>query len=101
MNNIIKYRWPIIIISIVFTIGISISLKNIQVEPDLKKYFPKTMESMVATDKIEEYFGSQDIVMLIFETEDIINPESLNRIKKIVRALQRTEGSRKTSSLLS
>lgn len=101
MKYIIKYRWPIIIFFTTITIIFSFSLKDLSIDADLKHYFPKTMESMVSTEKIEEKFGSQDIVMLIFKTDDIINPESLNRIKKIDRSLKRIKGIRKTSSLFS
>ncbi len=101
MNRIIKYRWPIIIFSLVITLILSLSLKNLAIDSDLKNYFPKTMESMVATDLIEENFGSQDIVMIIFKTGDIINVGSLTRIKKIDRELNRVEGIRKTTSLFS
>lgn len=101
MNAIIKYRWLIISASVLFTIAISFALKNISIDPDLKNYFPKTMQSMIATEKIEEYFGSQDIVMLIFESNDIINEKSLNRIKKVDRALKRVDGIEKTTSLFS
>ncbi|MFC2090920.1 RND family transporter [Bacteroidota bacterium] len=101
MNFIVKYRWLIISGSIVFTVLMSLSLHNIRIDPDLKHYFPASMESMRATDTIESYFGSQDIVMLIFETNDIINETSLKRIKNIDRALGRLDGIRKTTSVFS
>ena len=99
MKRIIKYRWLIISFSILLTIVLSFSLRNISIDPDLKNYFPKSMESMVATNLIEERFGNQDIIMIIFETNDIINRESLQRIKAVERQLKRTDGIRKTTSL--
>jgi hydrophobe/amphiphile efflux-3 (HAE3) family protein len=99
MKNIIRFRWLIIGLSLAFTIIISFSLHDITIDPDLKNYFPETMESMVATNKIEAKFGNQDIIMIIFETDDIINRESLLRIKKIEREITRIKGIRKTTSV--
>lgn len=83
------------------TTVLALQLKNISIDPDLKNYFPETMESMVATNRIEEKFGNQDIVMIIFKTENIINANSLKRIKNIDRGIGRINGIRKTNSLFS
>ncbi|MCA1746820.1 MAG: MMPL family transporter, partial [Bacteroidales bacterium] len=99
MKRIIKYRWLIIGFSIGITVLLSFSLHNISVDPDMKNYFPEKMKSMVATNAIEERFGNQDIIMIIFETGDIINAESLQRIKAVERQLKRISGIRKTTSL--
>lgn len=101
MQKIIKYRWLIIVFSFAITIAVSLSLHDLTIDPDLKNYFPETMESMVATNKIEERFGNQDIIMIIFENEDIVNKESLLRIRQVDRKLKRTRGIRKTTSLFS
>lgn len=101
MQRIIKYRWLIIAFSFALTIAVSFSLHNLTIDPDLKNYFPESMESMVATNLIEEHFGNQDIIMIIFESDDIIKEESLLRIRTIDRKLKRTSGIRKTTSLFS
>ncbi len=98
-KKIIKYRWWIITASIVITVALSGMLSGIKIDPDLKNYFPDSMESMVNTDKIEDVFGNQDIIMLLFEKDDIINKESLTRVKQIDRKLQRVKGIQKTTSL--
>jgi hydrophobe/amphiphile efflux-3 (HAE3) family protein len=85
----------------VATIALSGNLFRISIDPDLKHYFPETMESMVNTEKIEEVFGNQDMLMLLFEKKNIINKESLTRIKKVDRMLKRVKGVDKTTSLFS
>ena len=98
-KKIIKYRWWIIIISVVFTLGISTLLFKLEIDPDLKNYFPSTMTSMVNTDKIEEVFGNQDLVMIIFETDDILEESTLLRVKDVEKEISRIEGIRRTSSI--
>jgi len=98
-KKLIKYRWWIIGLSLFITLGFSTLLLKLEIDPDLKNYFPKTMTSMVNTDRIEEIFGNQDLVMIIFETEDILAEETLDRLKKVEKEISRIEGVRKTSSL--
>ena len=98
-KKIIKYRWWIIIISMVITLGFSTLLFKIEIDPELKNYFPKTMTSMVNTDRIEEVFGNQDLVMIIFETKDVLNQETLERVKIVEKEISRIEGIRRTSSI--
>ncbi|MCK5138052.1 MAG: MMPL family transporter [Bacteroidales bacterium] len=98
-QKIIKYRWWIIGLSVAVTLGFSILLTRLEIDPDLKNYFPKTMTSMVSTDRIEEVFGNQDLVMIIFETDDILNEQTLKRVKNVEKELERIDGVRRTTSL--
>jgi predicted RND superfamily exporter protein len=98
-KKIIKYRWWIIGVLVLFTLGFSSHLLKLEIDPDLKNYFPKTMTSMVNTEKIEEIFGNQDLVMIIFETEDVLAEETLKRVRRVEKEIGRIEGIRRTSSL--
>jgi len=98
-KKIIKYRWWIIVISVVVTLGFSTLLFKIEIDPELKNYFPKTMTSMVNTDRIEKVFGNQDLVMIIFETDDVLKEETLERLKVVEKKINRIEGIRRTSSI--
>ncbi len=98
-NKIIKYRWWIIVFSVAVTIGFSTLLFKLEIDPELKNYFPKSMTSMVNTDRIEEVFGNQDLVMIIFETEDVLCEETLKRVKKIEKEFGQMDGVDRTSSV--
>ena len=67
-KKIIKFRWWIIGVSVIVTLGFSLVLTRLEIDPDLRNYFPKTMTSMVNTDRIEEVFGNQDLVMAVSYT---------------------------------
>jgi len=98
-SKIIKYRWWIIAASLLFTAGISMALLKLEVDPDLTHYFPDTMESMVNTDRIEEVFGNQDMIIMVFETDDVLNESTLKRVKDVEKAVKRLDGVKRTSSL--
>jgi len=98
-SKLIKYRWWIIAASLLFTTGISLSLLKLEIDPDLTHYFPDSMESMVNTDRIEEVFGNQDIIIMVFETNDVLNEATLKRVKEVEKAVSRLDGVKRTSSL--
>jgi predicted RND superfamily exporter protein len=98
-HKIIKYRRWIIAFSVLLTIGFSAMLIRLEVDPNLKNYFPKNMTSMVNTDRIEEVFGNQDMVIIIFKCKDILNEATLQRMKKVERELKQHGGVRKTTSM--
>src|SRR5674476_55482 len=81
--GIIKYRWIIIIATVILTAASMIPLLTIKVNPDLESYLPDKMESKVNNDRIGEVFGTYEPVILIFETDDILNPPTLERLEKL------------------
>ncbi len=96
---IIRFRWWIISISLIIPALALILGGRLTIDPDLKHYFPDTMESMVNTEKIETIFGNQDLLMILFETDSILQPESLERIRAIHRELKHMRGVRRIMSL--
>ncbi len=98
-RKIIANRWWVIAASVVFTLGMGSMLLKLEIDPDLRNYFPATMESMVHTDSIEAVFGNQDQVMVIFEAKDILNEETLGRVQKVERGIRTAEGIKRVNSL--
>jgi hydrophobe/amphiphile efflux-3 (HAE3) family protein len=96
---IVKYRTLIIVVSVLVTLGFSAVLFRLEVDPDLKNYFPDSMASVHNTEKIEEVFGSQDLVMVIFETDDVLEGGTLKRIKSAEKAFRDIDGITRTTSM--
>jgi len=98
-RQLIRYRLPIILASVVLALGFSSLLFRMEVDPDLKHYFPENMTSMVQTDRIEEVFGNQDLLMVILKNDDILEAVTLQRIKALERAFRKLDGVSRTSSI--
>jgi len=98
-NWIIRYRWIIISGFVLLTALLAIQMPNAEIEPDLKEALPKHMKSKVNTEKIEAIFGGDDMLMILFETDDVLNKETLMRIKEISKKLNRVKGVNKVMSL--
>lgn len=81
--GVIRYRWVIIIATLLLTAASLIPLLTIKVNPDLESYLPDKMQSKINNDRIGEVFGSSESIVLIFETDDILNTSTLERLEKL------------------
>jgi len=88
---ILKYRWLIIVLSIVIPVIIGLQVFRAEIDPDLEKYIPPDMPSRINTQEIENIFGGDEILILIFETDDVLNPETLKRIKNIRKEMTKLD----------
>ena len=96
---VIKYRKAIIIGSVFITLLAAIPLLHSDINSDLRAYLPKDMPSQIHTDSIEALFGATDPVLLVFETGDVLNTETLKRIKKISKAFNKNPAFDKVISI--
>jgi predicted RND superfamily exporter protein len=89
---IIKYRWAIISVSFALAIGMGILIPSSETDPDIRNYIPRTMTSRVTNDSIEQEFGVQDMIIVLFTDSSILIPLDLRQVKEVDRALSRMEG---------
>lgn len=61
-------------------------------DPDIRNYIPRSIDSRVQTDRIEEEFGTQDMVMILFSDSSILDQDNLKRIKEIDRGISKLGG---------
>ncbi len=98
-DKIIQFRWPIIIGFLLITVFFARQLPKSELEPDMKASLPADMQSRLDTDKIDVLFGGTEMLMILIETDDVLKPETLMRIKKMARQTNRTQGVDKVLSL--
>ena len=89
---IIKFRWFIIVGFVLLSVGMGLFIPSAETDPNLENFIPESIPSRVNTTKLEEIFGGSDMILLLFESDDILNRESLLRIKKISKKLKRVNG---------
>ncbi len=98
-DKIIRYRWPIIIGFILITVFFAGQLPDAKIQPDLETYIPDTVPARLNTAALEEIFGGSDMVMVLLETEDVLNPATLKRVGKLSRQFKRIKGVNQVLSL--
>lgn len=89
---IIKNRWFIIGFCLILGVGFGILIPLAETDPEIRNYVPATMNSRIETDKIENEFGVQDMVVILFSDRSILDANSLKQIKDIDRDISRLEG---------
>jgi len=100
-NFIFRFRWPIVIISWIISIGFALAIPKIKIDPDVKALIPNTMPSKANTDKIEEIFGGSDMIMVLMGNSDILADSSLERLQNIDNSFRRLPQIERTLSVFS
>jgi hydrophobe/amphiphile efflux-3 (HAE3) family protein len=98
-DKIVRFRWLIIFAFIAVTLLLGSQIPRAEIESDMKAMLPQDMESRVNTDKIDELFGGTDMLMVIIRAEDVLHPETLERVKNISKQMKRIKGVDKVLSL--
>jgi hydrophobe/amphiphile efflux-3 (HAE3) family protein len=84
-NFIIKYRWGILLFTLILVSASVIPLTRVSVNPDLESYLPSTIPAKVNTDSIARIFGDNEMLILVFESDDVLNASTLTRIQALSR----------------
>jgi predicted RND superfamily exporter protein len=78
---VIRYRWQIIIATAALVILSMFPLLNIKINSDMEQYLPETIPSRQNNLKIQEAFGDDEMILIMFETEDVLNEQTLERVR--------------------
>lgn len=93
MTDIIyRYRWLIIVLCILGGLASFVIIPMVKIDPEIRNYIPATIDSRIITDKIEDEFGVQDMVMIMFSDSCILTSDNLQHIKEIDRGISRISG---------
>jgi uncharacterized protein len=89
-NFIINYRRWIIFITLLIVVASIIPLTRVSINPDLESYLPDSITPKVNTDKIGKIFGDNEMMIIVFGSDDVLNPSTLKRIRDLSREFNRT-----------
>jgi len=98
-EKIVKYRWIIIALFIIVTGIFTSQIPSVEIDTDLKSQLPKEMPSRLSTDKIDSLFGGTEMIMVILQSEDVLNSETLVRLRRLSKRIKRIRGVEKVNSL--
>lgn len=89
-EQVIRYARAIIICTAI-AVGLAIiPILNSRINSDLESYIPGTMNSRANTEKIEKIFGDNEPVVIIFESEDVLNRKTLQRLQDLSSGFEAT-----------
>lgn len=98
-EQIIRFRLIIILLFTAVTVFFALQLPKVEIDTDIKSHLPKDMPSRLDTDRIDELFGGTEMLMVLVQTDDILNTETLKRVKRLSRDIKRIKGVDKVMSL--
>ncbi len=96
---VITYRWPILAGLLLVTLVMGIQLRNIKIDSDPQNLIPSTMTSRIDTKHIEDIFGSNDGLLILVETKDVLSERTLQRVKAISQECHGIKGVKNVMSL--
>jgi uncharacterized protein len=96
---VVKYRWPILVGCLLVTIFMGVHLRNLKIDTDPQNLIPSTMSSRMNTKQIEDIFGPNDGLIILFESNDVLSEKTLQRIKAISGECHGIKGVKNVMSL--
>lgn len=95
----IRFRWLIIIVFLGATVLMGMQMKKGKFNADMMTYLPNDMEARVHQKEIENIFGGTQMVMVVIETDDVINASTLERTKHFSQEMKKIKGIEKVMSV--
>lgn len=95
----IKYRIPIIIAFVGLSLFFASKIRLLEIDTDIKSQLPDNMPAKVRSDKIEEMFGGTEVVVVSLSTDNILNKETLQRVKDLSKEFKKIKGVDRIMSL--
>ncbi len=86
---VIRNKWLIISLTALIVVLCIFPLMKTTINSDLMSYLPDHMPSKVNNDKIEQVFGKSDPLLIVFETDDVLNDSTLRRIQALSKEFNR------------
>ncbi|NLD99717.1 MAG: MMPL family transporter [Fibrobacter sp.] len=96
---VVKFRWPIIITSLLLAGLLGFQLLKLDFNTDPLFMFSDKIQSKVNTEKIEKIFGTNDLLFILLETDDVLNEQTLNRVKTLSQNIKKVDGIKSVLSL--
>lgn len=98
-GKVIKYRKPIILITIIITLVLGYNLKNLKINPDITEYLPKSDPVVELFDYIGEEYGGNQLAMIALETDEIFNQKTIKKINFLTSQFKLLDGVSYVTSL--
>ena len=89
---VIRYRWWIIITTVLLVVASIVPVLRIRINPDLESYMPGSMPSKQHNRIISDVFGNDEMILIVLETRDVMDNKTLKRVREISEAFSLMPG---------
>jgi predicted RND superfamily exporter protein len=95
---VVRWAWPIIIGFVSLGVAFALPLRRIEIDPEIKSQLPEEMASRRNVRAIEEKFGGSELAMIVVQAPDVLEPKTLERVRKLADRLSAVPGVQRTLS---
>ncbi|RLD88026.1 MAG: hypothetical protein DRJ09_09170 [Bacteroidetes bacterium] len=96
---IIKYRWFIVVLTVVITAFFGYQIKFLQIDSNVIDSLPKTDTVVNLFKEVGKQFGGNEIGMIILKDNNVLTPNVLKTVKTITDTVAQTDGILSVTSL--
>ncbi len=89
---VVNHKWAVIITTVLFTIFFAFQLTNIEVDSDIVNSLPQNDPDVKLFREVGDKFGSNELGMIIIESDNVLMPATLHDISLITDTLSETKG---------
>jgi len=87
-DSVVRYPWLYIAAFIVATVFFAAQTPRIEVDATIESMLPEDLPTRKNLNKIEDLFGGTDMMIVVISTDDILQPATLKRVKKLSNRMQ-------------
>ena len=98
-DSVVRFPWLYIVLFLGVTVFFASWLSKAEVDPSVKNQLPSDLPTRVNIDRIEDIFGGTDMVMVVVSADDVLNADTLKRVRKISKSMERVKEFDKVVSL--
>lgn len=98
-ENIIRFRWLIVIIVTALTVFFGSQLGNLKIDADILRSLPKDDKDAVLLKEVGEKFGGNRMGVIILETDNVYKPSVIEHVKILTDTISNIDGISSVSSL--
>ncbi|MGB8658520.1 MAG: MMPL family transporter [Candidatus Zixiibacteriota bacterium] len=88
----LKYRFIIVITTVILTLFFGYQIKNLRIETDITKFFPKEDRAVQLYNHTNDVFGSNDVAVALFLCQDVFASENILLIAELTARFKAVEG---------
>ena len=96
---VVRLRWVVIAAFLGITAFFATRIPDARMDPEVKNQLPTDMPSRLDLDRIEELFGGTDMTLVLLQAEDVLEADTLGRIRQLTRRFERLKPVDRITSL--
>ena len=80
---VVNWPWLWIVLFLSVTLGMATNLPRLEIDPEVKNQLPEDMPARLDIRQIEDVFGGTEMLMVVLESDNVLEGATLERAQRI------------------